>query len=208
MVRGRASEAASLSVGGRRGPRSAKDNSRGTFQAKSGFDGPMIAPWRKTVSIFQQPVTLVHTTSRDTKSAPTNSEQMRKSGVRTEKPRQVFWAKQLEGLSAMVPIRADASTPDDYLASELCLASKLEPMLVPSTAATASLCSALHSTVAQPILGQSQAKKQMDINPAVFVNTEQPLVQAVVVGETDIAAQERRVLDARRRLQEARRLLV
>jgi hypothetical protein len=57
---------------------------------KGGFDGPMTAPWRKTVSIFKQPVTLVHTTSRETKQAP--ADELRKAGghLRADKPKQVI----------------------------------------------------------------------------------------------------------------------
>lgn len=91
MGRTRGSEAGNLSVT-KRGMKGSKD--RGVaVTAKSGFDGPLNAPWRKTVSIFKQPVTLVHTTSRETKN-PT-SEQLRRvcasSNLRNkaDKPRQV-----------------------------------------------------------------------------------------------------------------------
>lgn len=91
MGRTKGSEAGNLSVT-KRGPKCGKDRGVAVI-AKSGFDGPLNAPWRKTVSIFKQPVTLVHTTSRETKN-PTN-EQLRRAEALTsaknkaDKPRQV-----------------------------------------------------------------------------------------------------------------------
>jgi len=37
----------------------------------------------------------------------------------------------------------------------------------------------------------------------VYVNSEQPLVQAVVITDQDVTTQEQRVFDARKRLEEA-----
>lgn len=68
-----------------------KGKDRGGSVVKTGFDGPLQAPCRKTVSIFKQPVTLVHTTRRETKS--TSAEQLRRGTrggrLRNEKPHQV-----------------------------------------------------------------------------------------------------------------------
>lgn len=91
MGRTRGSEAGNLSVT-KRGLKGGKDRGA-ALTAKSGFEGPLNAPWRKTVSIFKQPVTLVHTTSRETKS-PTNDQLRRvcaNSNVKNkaDKPRQV-----------------------------------------------------------------------------------------------------------------------
>jgi hypothetical protein len=53
---------------------------------KTGFDGRMEAPWRKTVTTFQIPYTLVHTTSKQSKKQP----QTGKASVKErEKGRQV-----------------------------------------------------------------------------------------------------------------------
>uniref|UniRef100_A0A1I7WRY3 Uncharacterized protein n=1 Tax=Heterorhabditis bacteriophora TaxID=37862 RepID=A0A1I7WRY3_HETBA len=49
---------------------------------RTGFDGHSNAPWRKTVSIFKQPVTLVHTSCRDTKKA---TDQQLKRGITTNR---------------------------------------------------------------------------------------------------------------------------
>ena len=59
----------------------------------SGFDGLSEAPWRKTPSIFKQPVTLVHTTSRETQKTPTDLSKKMSSVHRNrdimDKPKQV-----------------------------------------------------------------------------------------------------------------------
>lgn len=80
-----------------------------TLAIRGGFDGPLTAPWRKTVSIFKQPVTLVHTTSRETKPAPSSELQAaaRAGTGRRDKPKQVFWPKRLEGLRPMMPVRTE-----------------------------------------------------------------------------------------------------
>ncbi|VDK88617.1 unnamed protein product [Litomosoides sigmodontis] len=212
MGRTKGSEAGNLSVT-KRGMKGNKD--RGTaVTTKSGFDGPLNAPWRKTVSIFKQPVTLVHTTSRETKN-PTN-EQLRRvcasSNLRNkaDKPRQLYWAKSLENLCAMVPVcNADRITVDDneHIAHRLDLAGKVEPALgiIGTDGSAASLCSALHGFGATIITGQTAAKKQLDSNPSSNTNIDQPFIQPVSISEQDIQHQERRVLDMRKRLQEARK---
>ncbi|KAL3999138.1 C-terminal domain of methyl-CpG binding protein 2 and 3 family protein [Acanthocheilonema viteae] len=212
MGRTKGSEAGNLSVT-KRGMKGSKD--RGVaVTAKSGFDGPLNAPWRKTVSIFKQPVTLVHTTSRETKN-PTN-EQLRRVCAssnlkkKTDKPRQLYWAKSLENLCAMVPIcNADRITIEgnEHIAHSLDLAGKMEPALgiIGTDGSAASLCSALHGFGASVITGQTAAKKQLDSNPSSNTNVDQPFIQPVSVSEQDIQHQERRVLDMRRRLQEARK---
>jgi hypothetical protein len=51
------------------GPKRSRNTKAGhaTLAAKSGFDGLTEAPWRKTPSIFKQPVTLVRTSSSNKK---------------------------------------------------------------------------------------------------------------------------------------------
>uniref|UniRef100_A0A915PZH6 Uncharacterized protein n=1 Tax=Setaria digitata TaxID=48799 RepID=A0A915PZH6_9BILA len=198
MGRTKGSEAGNLSVT-KRGTKGNKDRGA-AVTAKSGFDGPLNAPWRKTVSIFKQPVTLVHTTSRETKN-PTN-EQLRRICL--------YWAKSLENLCAMVPVcNADRITIDDneHIAHTLDLACKMEPALgiIGTDGSAASLCSALHGFGASVITGQTASKKQLESNPSINTNVDQPFIQAVSVSEQDIQQQERRVLDMRKRLQEARK---
>jgi len=213
MVRPRSSEAGPLTNTRGATGRGIIGRKRDTTTAnvKGGFDGPMTAPWRKTVSIFHNPVTRVHTTSKDTKQAPVD--ELRKAGahLRVDKPKQVFWAKHLEGLCAMVPVRRDILYPDsesliDHIPETLTLASRLEPVVSISgpEATAASLCSALQNAACHPVMGQTSAKKQLDANAAVFVNPDQPMIQGILITDADVTAQEQRVLDARGRLAKAR----
>ncbi|VDD96051.1 unnamed protein product [Enterobius vermicularis] len=195
-----------------------KGKDRGGSAVKTGFDGPLQAPCRKTVSIFKQPVTLVHTTKRETKN--TSAEQLRRGtrGGRSknEKPHQLFWAKALEGLQAMVPVRVyDRLNADDneYIPQNLNLAGKMEPAcnLLGNSASAATVCAAIHAHQAvdailrNPITGQASTAKQFDTNPTISTNVDQPFVQVLSVSDQDMQTQERRVLDLRKRLQEARK---
>jgi hypothetical protein len=50
------------------GPKRSRNTKSGaSLSAKNGFDGLSEAPWRKTPSIFKQPVTLVRTSSTNKK---------------------------------------------------------------------------------------------------------------------------------------------
>lgn len=83
------SEAGNLSVS-KRGTKGRGKDQNSSIN-KTGFDGSMSAPWRKTVSIFKQPVTLVHTSKRDSKICKGEEAQARRSGGngKKEKPLQV-----------------------------------------------------------------------------------------------------------------------
>lgn len=65
-----------------------------------------------------------------------------------------------------------------------------------------SVATALHVT-SQPVTGQTGAKASLEKNPGVFLDPKQPLVQGVSITEEDIKRQEERVLNARKKLQEA-----
>jgi len=169
---------------------------------RGGFDGPLNSPLRQTNGIGRQPVSLVHTTSKDTLPAPIA--ELNRSTSKLEKPRQLFWAKRLEGYCPMY-IKLGQSI-DQAVPEPLTLASRLIPVgpNVSDEVAFCSLAAALHNPPpGVPITGQTAPRKLIDANAGVHTNPDQPLIQAVVVSEHDIALQERRVLDARRRLEEA-----
>ncbi|KAL3124992.1 hypothetical protein niasHT_009291 [Heterodera trifolii] len=218
MGRTKCVESSLVLRGSGKGGRGSKD-ARGvqqTQQAKTGFDGRSEAPMRKTATAFRQPVTLVHTTSRRSHKAPerkqTNNTAKEESIEKAEKGRQVFWAKSLEGLRAMVPLRlADKfSAEDDFnITQRMELPQKIEAM-VPSMsedAAAATFCSSLHTFElnGSEIVGQQATRKQIEENPFDTLKFVQPFVQIPTITEQDILAQERRVLDARKRLQELRK---
>ncbi|VDM54628.1 unnamed protein product [Angiostrongylus costaricensis] len=120
MGRPKASEADPLRKSKRGRP---SKHRREDYVIHTGFDGHANAPWRKTVSIFKQPVTLVHTSGRDTKKA---TDQQLKNGLLSsrpqEKPAPVMWAKALENVQALIPTAvADKPItvqPEDIAAQE------------------------------------------------------------------------------------------
>ncbi|KAL8595738.1 hypothetical protein ACOMHN_012158 [Nucella lapillus] len=67
-----------------------------------------------------------------------------------------------------------------------------------------SISAALHLNAA-PVTGQSSSRAMMQRNPLVNLDTSQPHIAHLLVSEDDIQRQEQRVLDARRRLQDALR---
>ncbi|VDN58145.1 unnamed protein product [Dracunculus medinensis] len=206
------SEAGNLSVS-KRGTKGRGKDQNSSIN-KTGFDGSMSAPWRKTVSIFKQPVTLVHTSKRDSKICKGEEAQARRSGGngKKEKPLQLFWSKRLEGIRAMVPLDTFdrfSGEKTEYISSGLELANKIEPALsvIAEDSASASLFSVLNSFTTSTIVGQEASRKELDSNPWINTNAEQPFIKPYEIKEKDIQSQEERVLLQRRRLQEARKLL-
>lgn len=105
---------------------------------------------------------------------------------------QLFWAKALEGLQAMVPVRVyDRLNVDDneYIPQNLNLAGKMEPAcsLLGNSASAATVCAAIHAhqsvdaILRNPITGQASTAKQFDANPAISTNVDQPFVQVVFI---------------------------
>lgn len=150
-------------------------------------DSNLILPIRQTASIFKQPVTVI----RNRPESKTKPEL--KHGPQ-EPPKQLFWEKRLQGLQACditeekfksldLPHGIQGAGPD--LSTENLLQS---------------IAAALHLSN-QPITGQHASKSALQKNPGVNINTEQPLIQAVVVTEQDIRKQESKVQEARRRLE-------
>ncbi|KAK5981244.1 Methyl-CpG-binding domain protein 2 [Trichostrongylus colubriformis] len=174
----------------------------------TGFDGHANAPWRKTVSIFKQPVTLVHTSGRDTKKGTEQQLKRGLTGSRSqEKPAPVMWAKALENVQALIPT-AVADKVDvnktEYLTESLHLAGRLEKAsnILSEQAAAATLFTSIHNPNQSGAFGQTADKEKLESNLMLHVNPDQPLLRPVTVQPDDITAQERRVLDARKRLQE------
>jgi len=169
---------------------------------RGGFDGPLNTPSRQTAGIGRQTVTLVHTTSKETRPAP--AAELTRSSSKMEKPRQLFWAKRLEGYRPMV-VRLGQSV-DQAQPEPLALTNRLIPVgpNVSEEVAFYSLAATLyHPPMGVPVAGQTANRKLLDSNAGVHTNPEQPLTQHYPVPEQDIMLQERRVLDARRRLEEA-----
>ncbi|KAJ1522069.1 hypothetical protein ONE63_002382 [Megalurothrips usitatus] len=151
-------------------------------------DASLVPPIRQTASIFKQPVT-VH------KSQEGKVKTDFKQGPQ-DKPKQLFWEKRLEGLRAC--------DIDGLELDAMELPKGLRPVgpHVGDETLLQSVATALHMST-QPVTGQTGSRSALDRNPGVFLNPEQPLVQAVQVVDDDIKRQEDRVISARKKLQEA-----
>uniref|UniRef100_A0A8V5GUD3 Uncharacterized protein n=1 Tax=Melopsittacus undulatus TaxID=13146 RepID=A0A8V5GUD3_MELUD len=122
-------------------------------------------PIRQTASIFKQPVTKVT-------NHPSNKVRADPQRV-MDQPRQLFWEKRLQGLSA--------SDVSEEILRAMELPKGLQGMC-PGAAAGSLLpavASALHSS-SVPITGQLSAAAEK--NPGVWLNTAQPLCRAIVWG--------------------------
>lgn len=177
-----------------------------------GFDGPLTAPHRQTANIVRQPVTLVHSTSLETKAAPANvidaANLAVKAGPNTKlnraKPRQMFWSQRLANMRPFI-LRPNQA-PDMAAQEPLTLPNRITLIgpHVDETSSIASLaCFLQNPSLERESVGQMNTKKTIDNNAGIFVDPKQPLIQAVIISDQDVLAQERRVLDARRRLEEA-----
>lgn len=151
-------------------------------------DASLVPPIRQTASIFKQPVTVYKSQESKVKTDFKHGPQ--------EKPKQLFWEKRLQGLKACD--RDQAAFNSFGLPKNV---RGVGPNLTEETLLR-SIATALHVT-SQPITGQTGSKSMLSKNPGVFINPDQPLVQALFVTEDDIQRQEERVLEARKKLEEA-----
>ncbi|XP_020290934.1 methyl-CpG-binding domain protein 3 isoform X2 [Pseudomyrmex gracilis] len=154
-------------------------------------DASLVPPIRQTASIFKQPVTIIKSQEGKVRDA--------KHGTQ-DRPKQLFWEKRLEGLRAC--------DPDGYEFDAMDLPKNLKPVGPHITEETLlqSVATALHVS-SQPVTGQTGPKAALEKNPGVFLNPDQPLVQAVSIADEDIKKQEDRVAVARKKLQDALRAL-
>ncbi|XP_012242155.1 methyl-CpG-binding domain protein 2 isoform X3 [Bombus vosnesenskii] len=152
-------------------------------------DASLVPPIRQTASIFKQPVTIYKTQEGKVKDVKHGNQ---------EKPKQLFWEKRLEGLRAC--------DPDGFEFDAMDLPKSLKPVgpYITEETLLQSVATALHVS-SQPVTGQTGSKTALEKNPGVFLNPDQPLVQAVSIADEDIKRQEDRVALARRKLQDALR---
>ncbi|XP_055721238.1 methyl-CpG-binding domain protein 2-like [Salvelinus fontinalis] len=143
-------------------------------------------PIRQTASIFKQPVTKV--VNHPNNKVKTDLQRA------TEQPRQLFWEKRLKGL------RVSAITEEVLRTMELPKGlTSVGPDTSDETLLTA-IASALHMS-SSPITGQTTSAAEK--NPAIWLNTSQPLCKAFIVTDQDIREQELKVIQARRTLEDA-----
>ncbi|XP_041109944.1 methyl-CpG-binding domain protein 2-like isoform X1 [Polyodon spathula] len=138
-------------------------------QSKGKPDLNTALPIRQTASIFKQPVTKVtNHPSNKVKSDPQRA---------IEQPRQLFWEKRLQGLTA--------SDVTEQIIRTMELPKGLQGVGPGNTDETllSAIASALHTSSA-PITGQLSAA--VEKNPAVWLNVTQPLCKAFMVTDEDI----------------------
>ncbi|XP_060718629.1 methyl-CpG-binding domain protein 2 [Tachysurus vachellii] len=143
-------------------------------------------PIRQTASIFKQPVTKV--VNHPNNKVKTDLQRA------TEQPRQLFWERRLKGL------RSSDVTEEVLRSMEL--PKGLQSVGPDSSDETllSAIASALHMT-SGPITGQTSTAAEK--NPAIWLNTSQPLCKSFIVTDDDIREQELKVYQARRSLEEA-----
>ncbi|XP_074473498.1 methyl-CpG-binding domain protein 2 [Sebastes fasciatus] len=143
-------------------------------------------PIRQTASIFKQPVTKV--TSHPGNKVKADLQRA------SEQPRQLFWERRLKGLRP-------SDVTEEVLRS-MDLPKGLQSVGPDSSNDTllSAIASALHMSSA-PITGQSSVA--VEKNPAIWLNTSQPLCKAFTVTDEHIREQELKVIQARRSLEEA-----
>ncbi|XP_077478967.1 methyl-CpG-binding domain protein 2 [Stigmatopora argus] len=143
-------------------------------------------PIRQTASIFKQPVTKV--TSHPGNKVKTDLQRA------TEQPRQLFWERRLKGLRS--------SDVSEEVLRTMDLPNGLQSIGLHSSDETllSAIASALHMSSA-PITGQTSVAAEK--NPAIWLNTSQPLCKAFTVTDEHIREQELKVQQARRSLEEA-----
>lgn len=112
----------------------------------------------------------------------------------------------------MLPVHTHAGgyariEDEKYIEQRLTLANKIENTVgcLSDEAAAASFCASLHLSNGVPIIGQTATRKQIDTNIFLTGNFSQPFVQMPQITEQDITYQERRIIDARKRLSELRK---
>ncbi|KAL6441435.1 hypothetical protein ACFW04_003563 [Cataglyphis niger] len=161
------------------------------YYGRARNDSSLVPPIRQTASIFKQPVTIYKTQEGKVKDI--------KHGIQ-EKPKQLFWEKRLEGLRAC--------DSDGYEFDGMDLPKNLKPVgpYITEETLLQSVATALHVST-QPVTGQTGSKMALEKNPGVFLNPDQPLVQAVSIADEDIKRQEDRVAIARKKLQDALRAI-
>lgn len=171
---------------------SASNNSNKTdlYYVNKGMrtDASLVPPIRQTASIFKQPVTIIK--NQDSYVKPDL-----KYGPQ-EKPRQLFWEKRLEGLRAC-DMKETELIPTDLPRGLLPVGPNVSHETLLQSVATA-----LH-VYNHPITGQTAPRNSLEKNPAIFLNPDQPLIQAISVCDDDIRNQEEKVNEIRRKLQQA-----
>ncbi|PIC52865.1 hypothetical protein B9Z55_002799 [Caenorhabditis nigoni] len=178
---------------------------------KTGFDGNWDLVVRKCPTTFSQHVSEV--TTAESESRVQNDELLkRKSRRKTEmRPFQAMWAKSLSGLRVSIPHEkpdriANVATAEYSYESikEISLIKPATSSFTPEEAATTVIQQINNGFMTNGTFGQPANKDKLDASYMALAHHDQPICERVIFASLneEIVAQEKRVLDARRRLQE------
>ncbi|CAI2296725.1 unnamed protein product [Caenorhabditis sp. 36 PRJEB53466] len=178
---------------------------------KTGFEGNWELVVRKCPTAFSQHVSEITTSQPETRIHTTELG-LRKPRKRTEmRPFPALWAKSLAGLQVAIPMEKPDRIEDASKAQYSFESMKEIPLIKPGTSALTPAETV--ATVMQQInngymtngtFGQPVNKDKLDQNFIANACHEQPLCERVPIANVveEISAQEKRVLDARKRLTE------
>lgn len=176
-------------------------------------------PLRQTVSNFKLPVTIYRAQPKEAQplAPPSNSvvtrriqdkieqannhEQQRALLAAAEaqtnnfKPRQIFWPKRLQGQNASI---------NDENFEKFNLPNKIKPLL-PDHMNEESIVRAIVTSLNDrnnnvTVAGQAATSKEINKNPAIFLDPYQPPTQLILVDDSDLKRQEERVTRFREEL--------
>lgn len=164
------------------------------YSRTSHIDATIMPPIRQTASIFKQPVTLIKNHKgivKESKQAPPSP-----------KPKQLFWVKRLENM------RVCDTDGYELRLMDLPMGLKAVGPHISQKTLVHSVATALHVSPYRPITGQTGSRSALEKNSGVYLNPDQPLIQAVAICDEDIKKQEDRVNNVRKRLQEAVKCII
>ncbi|UJR25932.1 hypothetical protein I4U23_007280 [Adineta vaga] len=167
-------------------------------------DTSLRCPLRQTLPIFKQPVTYYPTQRDEVKSQLTNTSNQNTTSNSTvgkpsekTKPRQLFWEKRFQNIR---PTDIDGQPFEHFKLPEQIKGVNLD--MSPETIII-SLATSLHLySSSRALFGQN---KQFQKNPTIYVQRDQPLIEHVTITDEHIRAQEEKVNELRRRIQQSMR---
>ncbi|CAF0748996.1 unnamed protein product [Rotaria sordida] len=159
-------------------------------------DTSLRCPLRQTLPIFKQPVTHYPIQRDEVKAQINHQTKSNNNGKPSEKtkPRQLFWEKRFQNIR---PIDIDEKPFEQIKLPEPIKSVGLN--MSPETVLI-SLATSLHLySNSRALFGQN---KQFQKNPTIFIQRDQPLINYVNITDEHIRAQEEKVNELRKRIQQ------
>jgi methyl-CpG-binding domain protein 2 len=188
-----------LKVNHMNGVRPASNEGNSTVRS-SKSDTSLRCPLRQTLPIFKQPVTYYPTQRDEVKPQVNQTTASNNTGGKPSektKPRQLFWEKRFQNIR---PTDIDGQPFEHFKLPEQIKGVGLD--MSPETVVI-SLATSLHLySNSRALFGQN---KQFQKNPTIYVQRDQPLIEHVTITDEHIRAQEEKVNELRRRIQQTMR---